>query len=428
MIEDQILGEFLKCRKICTDTRKVESGAIFFALKGDHFNGNKFAAQALDQGCSMAIVDEDTGLKDDRIILVKDVLTSLQNLAHMYRRTFDIPVLAITGSNGKTTTKELVRDVLKKKYRVHATHGNLNNHIGVPLTLLSIPGDCEFVIVEMGANHRGEIAALCEIAEPGYGVITNVGKAHLEGFGGIEGVKKGKKELYDYLDRNSGKIFVNHDLPLLVEMSNGMQTLPYSAICEQFEVTLLERSPVIKFRLVSDRFDSGPVTSHFAGEYNMFNIATAVAIGLHFSVSPDYVVDAIQAYIPGNNRSQLVKTNKNLLIMDAYNANPTSLENALRGLRNQDHPKKMFIMGDMLELGPEGVNEHRMILRLAQDLGLQGITVGPIFKSLSGEFPFKSFSNNNEARIYLDEEKPSDFLVLVKGSRGIKLEELVHSL
>lgn len=428
MTQKELLEHFLVHRKVCTDTRKIESGAIFFALKGDNFNGNLFAKQALEKGCSLAVIDEDMGDDDPRLVMVEDVLSALQSLAHNYRKHFDIPCLAITGSNGKTTTKELVRDVLKKKYRVHATKGNLNNHIGVPLTLLSIPLDCEFAIIEMGANHQREIAALCEIASPNFGLITSIGKAHLEGFGGIEGVKKGKKELYDYLFSHQGKIFVNCSIPELIQMSAGMNVISYSFNENEFHLNLTEKTPALSFNWQIPGFDSGEVKTHFTGEYNLFNIAAALFVGNYFSVPPAKCIEAIAEYVPENNRSQLVKTESNLLIMDAYNANPTSLENALYGLATQEHANKMFIIGDMLELGPEGIAEHHNILKRALSLGLEGITVGPIFHSMASDYPYLSFTDNQQAAKYLREHTPKNKLILIKGSRGIRLEELVPIL
>ncbi len=426
-MESRIFDQFLKVRAVSTDTRKITKDCIFFALKGENFNGNSFALMALEQGASMVVVDEEISSDDERIILVDDVLTSLQNLSGRYRQTLKIPFLAITGSNGKTTTKELLRNVLLKKFRVSATIGNLNNHIGVPLTLLSIPDDCEIAIIEMGANHQGEIKSYCAYAAPDFGMITNMGKAHLEGFGGEEGVVKGKKELYDYVHSHKGKLFVNVELEKLKMASQGMDFIPYGFNSGGMHLELVSESPVVNYQYADKTF-SGEFSTQLAGAYNLYNIASAIVVGQFFQVPIREIHEAICEYTPDNNRSQLLKTERNLLIMDAYNANPSSLEFALKSLANQQSEKKYFVMGDMRELGESGPEEHKNMLHIAASLGLNGITVGPIFKAVSAENNFPAFNENKEALEYLSKQNLEGFTILVKGSRGIKLEELLPAL
>ena len=419
----RIYEQFLNVRAVTTDTRKINRGDIFFALKGGNFNGNTFAAKALEMGASMAVIDEPQTPHDDRMVLVEDVLTALQQVAKMYRESLNIPFLAITGSNGKTTTKELVRDVLAQRYRVSATIGNLNNHIGVPLTLLAIPADCELAIIEMGANHQGEIRSYCQYALPTHALITNMGKAHLEGFGGEEGVVKGKKELYDFVHGAGGMIFVNTDLEKLKRSSEGMQVTPYSSNA----LECVSESPTLVYAHVHDGMRSEYVTQ-LAGAYNLYNIASAITVGEHFGVSNEKIHAAICAYTPENNRSQIKRTERNTLIMDAYNANPTSLEFALEALSKQSAEKKYFVIGDMLELGDLGPAEHRHIVEVAKRLGLNGILVGPIFRSIWKDGDYPIFENNVAAKTYLETQAIRDHVVLIKGSRGIKLEEVVSAL
>lgn len=421
----RIFDQFLKSRRVSTDTRNIMPASIFFALKGERFNGNEFAKHALDSGAVLSVVDEDVEISDDRIIKVPDALRALQELASMYRDTFEIPFLAITGSNGKTTTKELIRDVLAKKFRVTATKGNLNNHIGVPLTLLSIPQDCEFAIIEMGANHQKEILSYCQYTKPNFGLITNIGKAHLEGFGGEDGVFRGKKELYDDVHSRGGKIFVNIELEKLARASEGMELIPYGYHTGGLKLNCVSESPAVVYESTHEGITKTNST-HLAGAYNLFNIASAVAVGRYFGVSEDEIHEAITSYLPDNNRSQLKETGKNILIMDAYNANPSSLEYALIALSHQTNPKKYFIIGDMLELGESGPLEHQHILDIAESLQLDGMTVGPIFKNCRNNF--RAFNNNKEALDYLIENVITGSTILIKGSRGIRLEEVVSAL
>ena len=419
----RIFEQFLNVRSVTTDTRKINQGDIFFALKGGNFNGNTFAAKALEMGASMAVIDEPQQPHDERMVLVDDALTALQQVAKMYRESLNIPFLAITGSNGKTTTKELIRDVLAQHYRVSATIGNLNNHIGVPLTLLAIPADCELAIIEMGANHQREIRSYCEYALPTHALITNMGKAHLEGFGGEEGVVKGKKELYDFVHASGGVIFVNTDLEKLRKASEGMSTISYASS----DLECVSESPTLVYSCVNKGVRSEYATQ-LAGAYNLYNIASAIVVGEHFGVSSEQIHAAICAYTPENNRSQVKRTERNTLIMDAYNANPTSLEFALEALSKQSSDQKFFVIGDMLELGEMGPAEHRHIIEVAKRLGLKGILVGPIFKSVWKEDDYGVFENNLAAKAYLETQAIRDHVILIKGSRGIKLEEVVSAL
>lgn len=426
-MDDLIFQQFLRVRSVSTDTRKINPGTIFFALKGENFNGNKFAQQALALGASMVVVDEEIDVVDEKIVQVPDVLAALQELTLNYRKTFQIPFLAITGSNGKTTTKELVREVLQKKFNVSATIGNLNNHIGIPLTILSIPSDCEFAIVEMGANHQGEIAAYCEYTQPDYGLVTNMGKAHLEGFGGEEGVVKGKGELYRYLHEHGATIFVNTELDKLRIATGGMQIIPYGFETGDFKLTCLSESPTLTYKYESAG-EQTEIRTHLAGSYNLYNIASAICVGNYFGIDANDMHDAIASYEPDNNRSQVKNTKRNVLILDAYNANPSSLEYALISLSKQQNPKKYFVIGDMRELGEHGPEEHRRILHIARELQLEGITVGPLFSQLKSENPYTTFEDNLGAKQFLLSLSLTNHIILIKGSRGIRLEEVVEAL
>lgn len=419
---DTLFKHFLRYREITTDTRKIAPHAIYFALKGERFNGNLFAKQALEMGCDFAVVDEDVDANDPRILKCENALTALQQLAAIYRQSLTIPFLAITGSNGKTTTKELIHAVLSKKYKVSATKGNLNNHIGVPLTLLSIPQDSTFAIIEMGANHQREIAGYCEYAQPDFGLITNIGKAHLEGFGGVEGVKKGKRELYDFVHAHGGKVFANTEVENLREVSEGMDRIAYGFHTGGVELKITNEDPYLHFHYTVHGV-SHEVKTRMSGAYNLYNYAAAIAVGNYFDVPVMDQIEAMEAYDPDNNRSQVVRTGKNVLIMDAYNANPSSMENALINLSKQ-HGQRFFVMGDMRELGEEAPKEHEAMLRVADQLGLKGITVGEEFSKIAGYDHIPRFKSNEEARNYLQSLSIRDKVILIKGSRGIRLEEL----
>lgn len=416
-----IFNHYLQSRMVTTDTRQLTPGALFFALKGQNFNGNDFQKEALDQGCSLVIVDEPKVL-DDRIIAVQDVLVALQQLAMDYRDTWKFPVIALTGSNGKTTTKELIRDVLAKRYKVHATKGNLNNHIGIPLTILSTPEDTEIAVIEMGANHQREIASYCLYAKPTHGYITNIGKAHLEGFGGQEGVKKGKKELYDYLHQTKGRIFVNRELPFMLEVTQGMEVIPFESMAK-YEAKDLGSGMEIA---ITEKGRQWNLKCHLAGIYNLFNVAVAWEIGRYFEVPEQDCSDSISAYIPENMRSQWKETERNKLILDAYNANPTSLENAIVHLAKQQGQDILAIVGEMREMGSESSAEHRHIVDVLISHKVPAILIGKEFEFAKDQYTW--FANVQTLCEHLQKAPLSDKLILIKGSRGIQLEKVLPYL
>ena len=429
----EIHGLFIKAgQKICTDTRKLEKGAIFFALRGPNFNANELAEKAIQEGCSYAIIDDATYRKVNNTILVDDVLKTLQDLANYHRKTFSIPFLGITGSNGKTTSKELINAVLSKKYKTLATEGNLNNHIGVPLTLLKVTEEHEFAIIEMGANHQGEIDMLCRIAEPDYGVITNIGKAHLEGFGGMEGVKKGKSELYRYIAEKKGKIFLHGDDEVLQELSTANDKVTYGTkklydVVGKINSSAEQVEFAWKTRYTAAELAKTPfIKTHIVGVYNYYNLLCAACIGNYFKIDEADINDALANYQPTNNRSQLEVTANNKLILDYYNANPSSMRAAIENFANIHADNKMLILGDMLELGEDAVKEHEQIVQLLHDKKLDNfILVGPIFSSVTKDH---SYITSAEAANYLSNEKIKEKTILIKGSRGIKLELVLPQL
>lgn len=409
---NQLHKLFLESSVISTDTRKIVPDSIFFALKGANFNGNLFAKDALDKGAKFAVVDEKEFALDSNYILVDDVLNCLQELASFHRNQLSCPVLGITGTNGKTTTKELINAVLERKYSVVCTKGNLNNHIGVPLTLLSAKLDTEFLIVEMGANHQNEIKLLSEIANINYGIITNIGKAHLEGFGSVEGVTKTKKELYDYIKTQKGTIFINKDDELLQRISSNINKVEYST---------QENENGSPFASVTHSGED--ISSKLIGSYNCTNIQAAISIGNYFGVTFKEIKAAIEHYTPHNNRSQLEKTSKgNSLIIDYYNANPTSMIKAMQSFYSVKSDKKLFILGDMLELGDTSINEHQKIIDKLNKEQSEAILIGTEFGKCKHTFP--QFKDVNEAKKWLQQKTYSDYFILLKGSRGIKLEEI----
>ena len=418
---------FLECSAACTDTRAIAPGCLFFALKGPHFNANAFAAEALTKGARFAVVDDPAVAKDDRFLLVPDVLIAMQELARYHRRTFSIPVIGITGTNGKTTTKELVHAVLSADRPTLATSGNLNNHIGVPLTLLRLTPEHRIAIIEMGANKVGDIAELVAIAEPTHGLITNVGRAHLEGFGSYEGVIRAKTEMYSFLGGHNGNVFVNADDPLLMEKSAGMKRVTYgrSAGADTSGDTA-SSGPFMEFVFAGTDHQAYHVTTRLIGDYNLPNFLAAVAIGQHFDVPDQRIAEALSNYTPSNNRSQFTDTGRNQLVLDAYNANPTSMAAALRNFAamTTDRPK-LAILGDMLELGADSRTEHDAIVALVRELNIDARFVGPEFQRSAGD---RSYPNAAALLGALTNEPITGHLVLVKGSRGIKLETLVEAL
>lgn len=425
---EELYQIFQQHSTITTDSRHIEEGSIFFALKGERFNGNKYAADAISKGAAYSVIDEAAYQANDKCILVDDVLTTLQQLANYHRNQLGIPVIGITGSNGKTTTKELVSVVLAEKFKTSFTAGNFNNHIGVPLTLLRIPSDTEIAVVEMGANHQGEIGMLCEIAAPNFGIINNIGKAHLEGFGGIEGVKKGKSEMYSYLTKSKGQAFVNVDLPFLKELAKERKTstIDYGeSVKRQYHTNLKTTEPFIEFDLTSND-ETISIQSHLFGKYNYYNILTAVAIGKHFEIADKEIKSAIESYKPDNNRSQILQKGSNTYILDAYNANPTSTQHAIQHFATTQATKKIAILGDMLELGAESDAEHQEIAVLAQNLFFwKLILIGKEFSAASKLISCKHFDSVEMLKPWFDEQKYENAHILLKGSRGMKLEQLL---
>ena len=422
-----LYDKFLEYPEVSTDSRDIVSGAFFFALKGNHFNGNEYASAALKNGASFAVIDDDRFMTDSRCILVDDVLKTLQDLANYHRNRFRIPIIAITGTNGKTTTKELVSTVLSRKYRTLATSGNLNNHIGVPLTLLRLRPDTDIAIVEMGANHPGEIEFLSGIAEPTHGIITNIGKAHLEGFGDLEGVIRTKTELYRYLKQRNGTVFVNTGDPLLDQHTRGMKVIPYGA-GQPVEILELHADPYVSLQIRLDK-DTITIPTRLFGNYNAENILAAACIGHFFGIDPSEIKAAIGTYEPDNNRSQLRQTESNILILDMYNANPGSMEQALNHFSTSSADNKVLILGDMLELGNGSDHEHLQILELIGNLGFTNVyLIGPIFTRLNSKREWLCFQDSDLARMWLDHHPLRNSIILIKGSRGIKLEKVVDTL
>lgn len=418
---------FRQSTGLSTDTRRIEEGNLFFALTGENFNGNRFAIKALERGASYAIVDDPSLDYHAQLIQVNDVLSCLQDLATYHRQQFDIPLIAITGSNGKTTTKELISLVLESHYPVHYTQGNFNNHIGVPLTLLAMPMDTEVAVIEMGANHQGEIADLCRITRPTHGLITNVGKAHLEGFGGFEGVKIGKGELYAYLAQHNGLAFINKDEPHLTEMAAEVKTKLFYEKRQQpglFSIQLLDDRTFLALAFKDYMGRETIVQSQLIGAYNFHNIMAAVALGVYFKVPSERIKTAIESYLPKNNRSQLMEWEGNTIILDAYNANPTSMEHALLNLQEQKEQSKVAILGDMLELGITSPIEHLRIAEVAQQITPQLVLVGQEFEQAAQQLGIQHFMEVSSLRTWFLQQDYKHQLILVKGSRGIGLERL----
>jgi UDP-N-acetylmuramoyl-tripeptide--D-alanyl-D-alanine ligase len=425
---ESLYERFLLSTGVTTDSRKVPEGSMFFALKGENFNGNAYAAEALAIGASYAVVDDPAVASDPRFLLVPDTLVALQDLARHHRRQFDIPVIGITGSNGKTTTKELVRDVLATTFRTYATVGNLNNHIGVPLTLLSMPRDTEMAVIEMGANHQGEIAQLAAIAEPTHGLITNIGKAHLEGFGGVEGIKKGKSELYLFLAQHEGTVFMNADQPFLSDLADGRgvrHRIRYGRSGGkglETELRLVAADPFLKVEWpLGDRV--WLLSTQLYGEYNFDNVSTAAAVGQHFGVPPERVKQALEAYLPENNRSQLKPWRGATLIMDAYNANPTSMAHALDSFDKRSEENKAVLLGHMLELGADSHQEHQTLADRTAGMRLRWrVFVGTEFSKVRLPEGAQYFPDATAAKEWIDRQNVTDYCVLAKGSRGNRLE------
>ncbi len=417
---------FLASEGISTDTRLIKKNQLFFALKGKNFDGNKYAGLAIEKGAAYVIVDNPDVAKGDKYILLDDVLKSLQQLAVFHRKYLNIPILGITGTNGKTTTKELINAVLQKKFKTFATQGNLNNHIGVPLTILSMDKSTEFGIIEMGANHPGEIAFLASIAQPDYGLITNIGKAHLEGFGSFEGVKKTKNELYVYIVENNGKLFVNADDDLLMKLSANIRRILYGKSVDKNEQFQIVENDIF----LTIRWNNLSVKTQLVGNYNFYNVLAAISIGRYFNVSENKLISAIQEYVPKNNRSQFQQTANNKLIVDVYNANPVSMKLAIENFHKINAGNKLLLLGDLLELGNVSADEHQKILDLVKILNFpKACFVGNEFYRFSkSNYPYRFFKTVDELNQYLTKEKIKEHTVLLKASRGIKLEKAIPYL
>jgi len=416
---------FYECSSVSTDTRSISQNSLFIALKGANFNGNTFASEALNSGARYAIVDEEAFQTNDRIFYVENTLTFLQQLANYHRNKFNIPVIGITGSNGKTSTKELINAVLSSQYEVLCTKGNLNNHIGVPLTLLGLNSSHEIAIIEMGANRFKDIAELCAIASPTHGIITNIGKAHLEGFGGFEGVLKTKRELYESVSSIGGTIVINQDDPVLASVvPSNVTLLSYGTQNAEITGEIVAVNPYISFKYAYSTYDSPEIRSHLVGKYNFYNFLSAVSFGILFKVPFAKIETSLAAYIPENNRSQVTQTENNTLIMDCYNANPTSMSSALESFAMIESNKKIFVIGDMLELGAETQKEHQSIADMCEKFNLTGYTVGSFFRETQSEAFLNQFTDLQEAMDFFSTNKISGQTILLKGSRGIGLERL----
>jgi len=423
---EELYSHFLKFPIAVTDTRAILPDSIFFALKGPNFNANEFAEKALESGSRFAVIDEAKFKKDDRFILVDDVLITLQKLANHHRKQFSIPVLGLTGTNGKTTTKELIHAVLSQKFNVLSTKGNLNNHIGVPLTLLSLKKEHEFAVIEMGANKKGDIQELCDIADPDYGLITNIGKAHLEGFGSVDTILQTKTELFNHIRNKKGKIFLNTDNILLSEKGKDILHESYGLNSGNVKGKNIKVNPFLSLE-VENTEGKIQIQTHLVGTYNAENIVAACSIGTFFGVENHKIKLGLENYIPSNNRSQIIKKENCIILMDAYNANPSSMKAAIENFAAIDHPDKYFVLGDMFELGESSDAEHRTVIQLAEEKNLKGIFVGKAFFSLKNENNI-FLNTTDEAKNFIQSDLKKDRLYMIKGSRGMKLEGVLEVL
>lgn len=431
MTIEQLYELYIQYPSVQTDTRKLKRGDIFFALKGPSFNGNTFARQALESGAAYAIVDEKEYISGPKTIWVEDVLTTLQQLARHHRLQFSslpggrkVPFIAITGSNGKTTTKELVHAVLSTTFKTYTTQGNLNNHIGIPLTILSIRSDAEVAVIEMGANHQKEIEGYCTYALPTHGVITNCGKAHLEGFGGVEGVRKGKGELYDYLRNHKGTAFVMWDYDYLQTMSKGIrEVITYGTKEADYVGNLLQSEPFLQVSIEKGA-SIKKIRTQMVGEYNLPNVLVAVAIGKYFEIADDKIEKAIEEYVPTNSRSQLVTSGTNQIVMDAYNANPSSMRAAIENFAKMHSPDKVVMLGAMAELGSESLEEHQAIIKLLVKFSWKEVVlVGGDFQKIA--HPFTGLNNVAEAAEWFRNNQFQHTAILIKGSRSMQMEKVL---
>ncbi len=423
---EQLYQTYLESSEVSTDSRKISQNALFFALKGENFNGNQYAVAALTKGAKKVVIDEmpAESLPEGSYFLVDDVLSTLQALAHYHRKQLGLSIIAVGGSNGKTTTKELINAVLSQKYHTFATPGNLNNHIGVPLSLLQITPDIEMAVIEMGANHEGEIAQLCQIAAPNYGIITNIGKDHLEGFGSVEGVARANSELFYYLLKNEGEIFVNTLEEHIVRMASRFDSpITYPQKGNYYEISLLEADFFVRFQTEKGEL----VDTQLFGSYNFSNIATALCMGKYFGVPSEAANAAVASYSPGNNRSQILHKGSNTILLDAYNANPSSMELAVHNFGKVKHKPKMLILGDMYELGETSQAEHKSLGKIVAKYGFDWVVFFGelIVPALDSNPKAYYFSDKFSLHNWLQDQRLQDTYILVKGSRGVKLETVV---
>lgn len=426
---EQLYALFLECNSVQTDTRSISPNCLFFCLKGGNFDGNKFALEAIEKGARYAVIDNPEFAIEGKTFLVEDTLMVLQELARYHRRKFTLPVIGITGSNGKTTSKELIATILQTQYNVLFTEGNLNNHIGVPLTLLRLNNTHQMAVIEMGANKPGDIRELAEIVEPTHGIITNIGRAHLEGFKSLEGVITTKSELYHFIDQSSGKLFVNSGDTTL------MNVIPQSVECATYgdggevQGKLVKLTPFVEMSWSYMEYTSPVLKTQLVGQYNFINFLAAIRIGLYFGITPENCNKAIESYSPSNNRSQVTKTERNTLIVDCYNANPTSMRSALDSFALIENPAKIFILGDMREMGNDAEMVHEEIVELTIKHRLSGFFVGEEFLKWKHLHPSAIFLKSTEPLIeHFTHTPPSDLLILLKGSRGVQLEKLIPLL
>ena len=410
---------------VSTDSRKIEKGCVFVALKGEHFDGNDFAYQVAEENVAACVIADRKNLPHhERLFIVEDSLTTLQELAKLHREKCNIPIIGITGTNGKTTTKELVASVLSKKFNLIYTQGNFNNHLGLPLTILRIKPDTEIAVVEMGANHQNEIAHLCTIAKPDFGIITNIGKAHLEGFGSFEGVVKTKNELYDFIRNKKGRLFVNHDNELLMNLSKNIDSQTYGKDNNaNIKADVISSNPYLHMK-----WDDSEIKTNLVGDYNFENVMAAISVGQYFNVEKELIIEALENYTPTNNRSQFIKSEKNEIVMDAYNANPVSMSHAIKNFRNISSENALLILGDMRELGNDSEKEHKTIINLINELHFDNVMlVGQEFKKASDN-NFLSFIDVDDLINYINQNKISGKKILIKGSNSIHLEKIINML
>jgi len=421
---EQLYKIFLAHPSVQTDTRKLKENDLYFALKGPNFNGNLFAQKALDTGAAYAIIDEPANFTDERLIEVDDVLTTMQLLAKHHRQQFTIPFIAITGSNGKTTTKELLHEVLNSTYKTYTTEGNLNNHIGIPLTILKVKADAEIALIEMGANHQKEIESYCAFTLPTHGLITNCGKAHLEGFGGVEGVRKGKGELFDYLRANNGTAFIMNDYDYLIDMSKGIAAIKTYGTHNAEITGKVKNSTGFLEVVVTKGAAINTIKTQLVGEYNLPNVLAAVAVGKYFTVTDDKIKAALENYTPSNSRSQLIEKGSNKIILDAYNANPTSMKAAIENFAKMEGDEKVLLLGGMMELGTESLQEHQSIINVIGNYKWKAVVlVGGDYHKL--QHPYINFENSLQAREWFYQQQFVHTLFLIKGSRSMQMEKIL---